>query len=239
LKIYKLSIRKEGLSHIPEKEQILFLQIGVMLNEIQILYKVTYFCNKKGLTEIEAKGQITQSFFFHSILVGKLWECWEVLRKTFFSGTLSKEYAQILSSDGNVSINKLKKYFGRNQWMSKVRNKISFHHDQTEIQKQIKLMPDDKLLEIYLGEAQGNSLHYGSSILHLAGVLGWIDESDEKGAIGRYLSETQSVAGDFLEFLNHLLVALTKKYLNLKFEENEIPDPPSCGELYLPFFVSR
>jgi len=239
MKIYKLSLRKRDLSHIPEKEQILFFQIGNMLNEINMLCKITYFCNKKGLTEIENKGQIAQSLFFHGILVGKLWECWEAFRKPFFNGVMSREYEQLLSAEANENLEKLKKDFGNSKWIKNVRNKFSFHYDPKELQEQIKGMPEDKLLEIYLGETSGNSLYYCSSIIHLIGISTIIDAFDDHAAIRRYLSETLSVADHLVEFFQHFLVALTKRYLDLKLEKDEIPDPPRISDLYVPFFVSR
>jgi len=239
MKIYKVSLRKRDLSHIPEKEQILFFQIGNMLNEINMLHKITYFCNKTGLTEIENKGQIAQSFFFHSILVGKLWECWEAFRKPFFNGVMSKEYEQSLSAEANENLEKLKRDFGKKQWIGKVRNKFSFHYDREKLQEQIKGMPEDELLEIYLSDTSGNSLYYFSSIIHLKSILESIDKFDDHEAIRRYLSETLAVADRLVEFFEHFLVALTKKYLDLKFEEDEILDPPRISDLHVPFFVSR
>jgi len=44
MNIYKVGITKKDLSHVPEKEQILLFQGGTMLNEINILHKITYFC---------------------------------------------------------------------------------------------------------------------------------------------------------------------------------------------------
>jgi hypothetical protein len=95
------------------------------------------------------------------------------------------------------------------------------------------------LLEMYLNESQGNSLYHASSILHLKGMLNAIDESDERAAIDRCFSETLQIAGNFLEFFNHFLVALTEKYLALHLEKIEIPDPPSIEDLYVPYFVRR
>jgi len=68
---------------------------------------------------------------------------------------------------------------------------------------------------------------------------GVIDESDDRAAIDRYFSETLQVAGHFLEFFNHFLVALAEKHLDLQLEEIEIPDPPSVGDIYVPYFVSQ
>lgn len=239
MKIYKVGITKKDLSHVPEKEQILLFQVGTMLNEINMLHKITYFCKKEGVTDTEKKGQNAQSLFFHSLLIGKLWECWDALRKTFFKGGLSKEYEQLLSDEGKASLGNLKKYFGKNQWISNIRNKFSFHYEPKEISKQVNELPDDELLEIYLTESQGNSLYYTSSVLHLRGILKAIDESDDRAAIDRYFSETLQVAGNFLEFFNHFLDALAKKYLVFQPEKIEIPDPPSVGDLYVPHFVSR
>ncbi len=239
MKIFKIGIKKKDLSGIPKREQILLFQVGTMLNEINVLQKTTLLCSDKGLTEIEKKGQIAQFFIFHGILVGKLWECWEFLRKTFFKSTLALEYEELLSDEGKSSLKKLKQFFGKNQWISKVRNRFAFHYDPGELLKQLELMRDDEPFEIFLAEAQGNSLFYCSTILHLSAILGKIDVSDEIGAIQKYFSDTLEVSGNFIQFFNHFLGVIAAKYIHVDIEEFEIPDPPSVTSLHIPFVIGR
>lgn len=239
MKIYKIAINKKDLAHVPEQEKIFFFQIGIMLNEINMLHKITYFSKKEGVSEIEEKAQTTQSLFFHSLLIGKLWECWKSLQKTFFKCGLSKQYEQLLNNKGKESLNNLKNYFGKNEWISDIRNKFSFHYDPAEISKQLNRMPNDELLEIYLAKSQGNSLYYMSSQVHLMGILATISDSDDRLALNRYFSETLEVANSFLQFFNHCLVALVDKHLELELKEIEFPDPPKVKDLYIPYFISR
>ena len=239
MKIYKIDVTKKELEKFSEEEKILFFQIPAMLNEINILHKLTYFCNKKGLSDVEEKGQKTQSMFFLSILVGKLYECWIALKKAFFDSKLSKEYENLLSDKGRENLTKLKKYFGKKTWMKDVRDRFCFHYEPKEIAKQISETPEDEVFELYLSEGQGNSLYYMSSVLHTMGILRTIDESDSRLAIDKYFSETSEVAGNFLEFFNHCLVALVEKHLQLDLEEIEIPDPPNISDMYLPYFIKR
>jgi hypothetical protein len=210
-----------------------------MLNEINVLQKTTRLRSDECLTEIEKKGQITQLFIFHGILVGKLWECWEFLRKNFFKSSLALEYEELLSNEGKSSLRKLKQFFGKNKWMSKVRNRFTFHYDADELQKQLELMTDDELFEIFLAEAQGNSLFYCSTVLNLSAILGKMDASDEVTSIEKYFSETLEASGNFIQFFNHFLGAIAEKYLHVRLEEVEIPDPPSIKTLFIPFVISR
>ena len=127
MKVLKLALSKQEFERLSDEEQVLFIQIGMMLNEINILHKATYFCRRDGVTEIENKGQNAQSYYFLSVLVGKLCECWVALGKSFFGSGLSREYEGRLSNKGRENLQHLKRYFGRNEWISDVRNRFSFH----------------------------------------------------------------------------------------------------------------
>lgn len=238
MKIYKVAFTKKELERLPNDEQILFLQVGTILNEINILHKVTYFSNKKGIGEIENKGQTTQSTFFLSILIGKLWEAWETLSTSFFRTNLSNKFEEKLDLEGQQSLQIIKKYFGKNEWISDVRNRFCFHYDRDEIANELRKMPEDEALEFYLSEAQGNSLYYMSSSIQTLGILRKVSDTNYKTATDKLFKETLEVTGAFIQFFNHLLAALVDD-LSLTLEKIEIPDPPKISDIYIPYFIMR
>lgn len=239
MKIYRVGITKNMLGKMPEKDRVLFILFGTMLNEINMLHKVTYLFHKKEVSEVERKAQIAEHLFFQTLLVGKLWECWQCLQSSFFRTRASKEYENRLNQEGKDSLEYLKRYFGKDSWIPKVRKWFSFHYDRQQVANQLEQMPEDEALEIFLSHAQGNSLYFASSMLFIRGIATAIDAEDATRGFKTYMSETLEVAGKAIVFLNEMLSEIAKEYLDLQYEEQDIPDPPGMGEIYLPFFISR
>jgi hypothetical protein len=99
-------------------------------------------------------------------------------------------------------------------------------------------MPEDEALEMFLSEAQGNCLYFGSFMLYIRGITAAIDEKDAKSGLNTYLSEIPKVSEKAIIFLNEMVKAIAEEYLDLRPEEQEIPEPLRIGEIHLPFFVN-
>ncbi len=240
MKVYRIDLTKNMFEKMPEKDRVLFIVFGTILNEINILHKIMYLFNKDVVSEVERRAQITQRLFFQTLLVGKLWECWQCLQSTFFRGRVAKEYENRLNKEGTESLDFLKSYFSKNSWMSKVRNWFSFHYDRKQVVNQLEQMPEDEVLENYLSEAQGNCLYSASFLLYARGIAATIDPENATRGIETYMAETLEVAGKTIIFLNEMLLVIAKQYLpDLKYDEQEIADPPRLSEVYLPFFIKR
>ena len=93
---------------------MLFILFGTMLNEINMLHKVTSIFFKEGVSEVERKAQLAQLLFFQSLQAGKLWECWQGLQSSFFRAHVSEKYEKRLTSEGTESLDYLKSYFAKN-----------------------------------------------------------------------------------------------------------------------------
>jgi len=224
---------------MPQKEAGLFILLGTMLNEINMLHKLTYLVHKEGTSDVERKAHIAQSLFFQTLLVGKLWECWKALEAGFFGTLLSKKYEPKLDARGKASLQKIKRHFGKTPWISRVRSLFSFHYNYDRIVNQLERIPANEKLEIFLSEAQGNCLYYASSVLNAIDIAATIDAEDTGKGLNTYLSETLELVGDMLIFLNELVLAIATENLDLQLQEQEIPEPPSFGEIHMPFFLKE
>jgi hypothetical protein len=239
MKIWRIKVTKDMLAKMSQEDSVFFILLGTMLNEINMLNKVIASLSPKaGVSDVEHKADLAQLLFFQALLAGKLWECWLGLKSSFFGAQVSKKYESQLSTDGRESLDYLKEYFGRNSWMSNVRNWFSFHYDREQIINQLHKMPEDEPLEMFLSEAQGNCLYFGSFMLYIGGITAAIDEKDAKGGLNTYLSETLKVSEKAIIFLNEMVKAIAEEYLDLRPEELEIPEPLRIGEIHLPFFVN-
>jgi len=63
------------------------------------------------------------------------------------------------------------------------RTKIAFHYDSEAVIDQIRKIPSREVLEMYLSEDQGNSLHLLPTILLINAILEWVGNSDSIEAI--------------------------------------------------------
>jgi len=240
MKIYKVLVSKKELESLPEIELNFFIQACRMLNEINILHKITTFSNKESKSDAERRAQNSQSLSLLTILAGKLYEGWVLLEKIYFGAKLSKAYHSLLPSEAVNSLNNLKFYFGKSDnLVKKVRNQIAFHYDSLEILEQFRKAPQDQVFEIYLSEYQGNCCYFMSNVLLLDAILEWTGISDPLKATDTFFKEVLSAARWFIEFLNHCLVTFAKNNIEWDLEEIEIPDPPNIAEVAIPYFVAK
>ena len=240
MKIHKVNLPKTELASLPENELNFFLQACRMLNEINILHKITSFSNKDVITDAERRAQNSQSLFFLTILSGKLWEGWELIEKSYFGSKLSKTYHNLLPNEAKDSLNNLKIYFDNPEnLVKKIRDKIAFHFDSAELMKQFSKSNDDEIFEIYLSGDQGNCCYFLPYALLLNAILEWTGIPDSLKATKTFFSDLLTTATLFNDFLNHYLVTVAKKNVGWNLEEMEIQNPPSINEIFLPFFVRQ
>jgi len=159
--------------------------------------------------------------------------------KNFFQTQVSKKYESRLSDEGVEGLAYMKQYFGKNAWIYNVRKWFSFHYERQQIINQLEQMPENEALEIFLSETKGNSLYFASSMLYSRGIAATINAGDMKKGFSTYLSETSEVAGKAIVFLNEMVSEIGKEYLVSQPEEQAMPEPPSAGEIHVPFFINR
>jgi hypothetical protein len=218
--------------------------MGRMLNEINILHKLTYFSNRNYASKEERRAQSTQSLFLLTILCGKLMEFWNLLQKLYFKGKLTKDLSEYLSDEADAKLSNLKRYFsGAKNTINRIRNKVAFHFDHHEFESVIDSSKDEDDCEFYISEAQGNCLYYYSTVLLLRYILELEDNlTDTRKAFENFFSEILDVTGWALFFLNHSLVAIAKKnnWENVMEKETiSLSDEHSTDEIFIPYFVNR
>ncbi len=161
------------------------------------------------------------------------------LQKAYFQSRLAKEYEILLSDEAQRSLKELKTYFGKDNLIKNIRNKLAFHYDTDEVNNQIPSMMSDLIPEIYLSESQGNSFFYISDIIRLRTILEYTGKSDAKVAKETLFSEVLNIANLFIEFLYHCLVSMVDRHKNIKLEEIDIGNPPNINDITLPYFLNK
>jgi len=88
------------------------------------------------------------------LLAGKLWEGWELIRKTYFSTKLSLSIESKLPDDTLEALGKLKKYFGKKNIIGSLRNEFAFHYDAQRVRAQLSLAEETDTWKIYVAETE-------------------------------------------------------------------------------------
>jgi len=76
--IHKVTISKKQLSFPPEKEKVLFVQIGHLANELTILTKLLIFADTDSKLDAIRKAYTMQASVISRICIGKIFEGWRL-----------------------------------------------------------------------------------------------------------------------------------------------------------------
>jgi hypothetical protein len=238
--LVRLELQPKDLMDIHEPERILLLQLSVVLNEINILNKLLVFSNQQLSDQVLREAQNSQTYFLLTILAGKLFESYKVIKQDYFGTRLSREYNDLLTDDGRSALDKLKTYFSRSKNAVEIlRNKAVFHYDDDLLREGIKATPDDEHLEMYFSEYTGNCFFYLGNVMYSNAVLDRIDPTDPYKAMDLLMGEILSTASLVLDFAKSCLSAVVSKHLkHLRGRPIEVA-AENHSLIKLPYFVAR
>ena len=247
MKLTKLQISKDELLSIPEEELELFIQLTNFYNDVNILQKLMAISGisreKANNNKIVKMSLSSQALFFMRIQAGKLYEGWNMLGEHFFNNKkFSKEYHKKGSSQSKENLSKLKKYFGKSNLIENVRNKHTFHYSKESSKNMVKQIidtPDSKIFEIYLSEEYGNCFYSITHDLLNSSMLKEINSSDQAKAMDDFFQQIMDTTKRLLDFTQDCIRVISEKYLQLNYEDVQMPEPPSLDDITLPFFVKK
>jgi len=243
--IHKVTITKEQLSLLSEKERVLFVQIGHLANELTVLAKLLIYAHAESNIDAIRKAYTMQASVISRVCIGKVFEGWRLLQGSLFASGLSKKYETKLSPAGSEALKKLKKYFGKKNLISEIRNRFSFHNPSfEEVRDLLSSIPEDAKLAIYLGTQEANSNYYLSEEIISRAMLACIDSQSLEHAMVKMQKELSEVSGWLVEFCGHCMVALSDEHWSqckedLRLEEIDMKSQGNIRDFTIPFFVER
>ena len=135
------------------------------------------------------------------ICIGKIFEGWRLLKRSLFASSLSKKYEAKLSIAGSEALQNLKKYFGKKNLISEIRNGFSFHNPSFEaIRDLLASIPEEVELHMYLGTQHANSNYYLSEEIISRAMLSYVESNSLQEAMDRMYKELSEVSGWLVEF---------------------------------------
>ena len=243
MNIGKLTLTKKHLDLLPEKERVFFIQLAHLSNEITVLTKLLILSNNKSETEVINKAYAMQSSLIARMSIGKLYEAWRLLEKNFFASKLSKEYEPKLSEDGLKALQNLKKYFGKSNLISDIRNNFSFHNPSfDEIKKQLKAIPDDTEFQLFLGSDYANSNYYMAEEIISNAMLNYVKKTTLQDAMLDIFHALSQVSGWFIVFGQYCMIAFLDEFMGkakdkLKMQELKVESQGNIDDIKIPYFV--
>lgn len=89
MKLHFISLTKKQLDAIPEAERTLLILCAHAANELNILIKLFRFSSEHpASTDAEERARNAQAMTMGRLLTGKLYECWKLMKSSFFDADL-------------------------------------------------------------------------------------------------------------------------------------------------------
>jgi hypothetical protein len=237
MELLKIDVPNNKLSSLSANEQILFIQLGNALNEINILQKCSIYAGW-GLTdmnEVEKGANICQSLFFIRMLAGKLYEAEKIL-----NNPVIKIYFNKLSSKEEKNLKNFRKCMKMYKSPEFIRNKLAFHNDREEIKKELIRRACDENLEMIIGKEAGNCFYSFSDVIVNFTILNYIDPNDSLKAMQKLLKEiVEDLAGWFQSVGGEIMAIIAKKAGLNKIIKIKLKHPLPIDTFKLPYFLIK
>jgi hypothetical protein len=215
-RLTEIRFTREQLLRLPEAERELLMRVCLVQNEVLLFQRIwAAFTYRDPKTPLAMEAQAIQALTVLLIIAGKVFEALDgVFRRQFLSSPLSREYLPKFSKKHLEALAFLKKVLGANSMLAAIRNTHAFHYLTDEpLSPYIEAMPDGRVLSIYLGVPDGNTMNPFAAEASFRALLKITGESTPPAALERIQDEL----GDTIEALFQWaagvqLVALKKMF---------------------------
>ncbi|PKH86914.1 hypothetical protein [Colwellia sp. Bg11-28] len=212
--IYKEKLSKKTLLKLSDVERKLFISLAHVQNEIRFsLYTVVWSHDYSSKDDDILKGQISVNFYHLKILAGKLHESYELLVKYYFPNkVISKEFNSFAKKEVLITLKEIKKYFSKkNNFITEIRNNLSFHYSPKELDQQLAKLPDE--LELYVSkDNDANTLYYFAEELANRAVFEKLNLSNDINPIDAVYKEIIDLSKMFNKINAELMRFILNKY---------------------------
>ncbi len=245
MKLECWQISPRALARMRAAERSLLLGLGHAVNEISVLNKLFYLSNNYDTTQPWTKhAHLTQGLVLARALTGKLLESWNLVQKGYLSSGLKKTYSPLLNAEASEALAHLKRYFGRENLIARIRNSFAFHYNAKALGELDVHSFDPEEMVFYMGDVNGNTLYYASECPVNRAILATIDPADPRVAFERLVDETQEVVTWVNECAQGIMAAIADLYLrnrdgSIETSELEIVNPRMAERVVVPFFLSH
>jgi hypothetical protein len=233
----------ERLKRLEPEEQRLIVMAGHISNEITILQKILVACmNYRGKSEPARNGFATQNLVVAKVLGGKLVEAWQAMGRLYFGSRLSRDFGGRIMEESQAAEVELRRYFGRDNPLHKVRNSAAFHYSGDGVPEALAALQDDFPLQMYLAEETGNSLYFFAEQPMFMEVFGTPTDRSMHANFDEFVGDAQRIARHMTTFLQGCIDILWEKMAgDTELREETVPaeDIGGLHNAQMPFFLTE
>jgi hypothetical protein len=243
IQLHRINLTKLQLDQIPEAERRLFVLIAHAANELNALAKLFHFAASSASEEgLLAQAENGQAVILARIFAGKLYEFWQLLQTSFFGTALSKEYEPKLDAEAMESLKWLKRYFGRENLISTIRNQFAFHYSPDQIDAGYATVVDGDPLEIYLAPHSANTLYAFADTIANRAMHQAIQPGDHMAAFAAVIDQTSLASRNVNTIVGALMAVCFRKHIGASLysigaDVVEVEGIPNSQKVAIPFFI--
>lgn len=241
VKIVQLKMTKEQLVGLGPAKSRLLLLCGHAINELMTLLRLV---SMSGASEeadfVTQKVATGRGYVLLRILLGKVWECHELIRRRVLSHPEARLLLPELAEQARAALERCKRRLGQANSLAEVRDQHAFHYpgDQV-IDSALQKLPDDDPLYFFLcDEHQDGTFYDASEVLFQSAVM-----SVHPGATAREQLEAQfndafEVTRDLSQVLTNLMAVIVADNWSEPDLEEMTVNAPALKTIRIPPFGS-
>jgi hypothetical protein len=241
--LHRIELTGDQLASIPETERRMLILIAHAFNELNILSKIFHYAASAEATDpILLGAENAQALVLARVITGKIYECWQLLQKTFFGSALSKTYYPELDAATIASLDALKRYFNRDNAIAAMRNEFAFHYAPDQIDAGHQALIQGDSLEIYFAKEDGNTFFAFADTIAGRAMLERIKPGDPTEAFNTLMEETTVAVRNLNNVISSLMAVGLKKYFGDDFFKSnsttvDVNGAPSGTAVHIPYFI--
>lgn len=243
--LYALASKKADLNSIDPDTRNLYLMLGQVANDINILRKQMLFsANGVGSKVLpKSRASIAVQMVNMRLLAGRAHEAWILLNKRQNSLVIKGLYDR-LPDEAKAAKVELGRYFGQENLINILRNRVAFHNEIGPVAAGYDSIADDEVLVDYMALQSGNNLYYSAEMAGFGAIAAIQNEADIFKAINAAFLEITKVAaliedivaGFMTIFYGEIRKIDRRAVLNSEFPLEHVP---SMRTVSMPYFCRR
>jgi len=184
----------------------------------------------------------TQALVLGRTLTGKIYEWWMLMQAAFFGSRLSQTYEPLFDPETRMALEALKRYFGRDNIIGRVRNKFAFHYSPDQVDPGYAAVIDGDPLDSYISKHNANTLYAFAETVTGRAMLDAIIPNDHKAAFGQLIDETSRAVSQIADVTGQIMALCFARHLGGNFyslgaEVIEVEGAPNSQTISIPYFI--
>lgn len=243
VKLHRVVLTRDQLNRIPDAERRMLILIAHAFNELNILSKIFHYAaSAEAADPILLDAENAQALVLARVITGKIYECWQLLQKSFFGSALSKTYYPRLDADTITSLDALKRYFNRDNAIAAMRNEFAFHYAPDQIDAGHQALKEGDSLGVYFGKEDGNTFFAFADTIAGRAMLERIKPGAPDEAFHTLMEETSFAVKNLNNVISTLMSVGFKKHFGDDFFVTQstmvdVEGSPSGALLRIPYFI--